>query len=365
MSDRERHRDRTAEGCAGSHRAHHLQRSGVRRSVAVDLRDDARHRSPDRGDRDRCREPAAGVRARADRRRRVAPRRRRARRVPHGRRAQRQREGARSSSSHCSARRSRRSSTGRRASCCSRRSRTSPGSSPRSNLPLDRRPRAPCSSPRKPMSAAGCSGNAGPPLPPPVEVDAQDIAVVSGEYPEVAWRLVDAEEEAAALVQRYQRVGRRTRSSTTVIDCLKGQPPADVLHFAVHGTYAPEGVLEGLILIDGERLDPMVVKGCAFAARAVRVPQRVSGRQRQRGARRLLGHGRGVPARGRGRGRRAAVVDRRRRGQGPRVAVLPARLRRRRDARRPCCAKSAARTPDPAATARRRGSHISTSDIPG
>ena len=32
----------------------------------------------------------------------------------------------------------------------------------------------------------------------------------------------------------------------------------------MHGTYAPEGVLEGLILIDGERLDPMVVKGCAF-----------------------------------------------------------------------------------------------------
>ena len=53
--------------------------------------------------------------------------------------------------------------------------------------------------------------------------------------------------------------------SATVIDCLKGHPPADVLHFAVHGTYAPEGVLEGLILIDGERLDPMVVKGCAFA----------------------------------------------------------------------------------------------------
>ena len=45
---RERHRDRTAEGRAGSHGAHHLQRSGVRRSAAVDLRDDARHRPPDR-----------------------------------------------------------------------------------------------------------------------------------------------------------------------------------------------------------------------------------------------------------------------------------------------------------------------------
>ena len=107
-------------------------------------------------------------------------------------------------------------------------------------------------------------GQRRPALPPPVEVDAQSIAVVSGEYPEVAWRLVDAEEEAAELVQQYH-ASPVNALSATVIDCLKGHPPADVLHFAVHGTYAPEGVLEGLILIDGERLDPMVVKGCAFA----------------------------------------------------------------------------------------------------
>jgi CHAT domain-containing protein len=37
------------------------------------------------------------------------------------------------------------------------------------------------------------------------------------------------------------------------------------LHFAVHGSYAPEGVLEGLILVDGDTLDPMAVKGSAFA----------------------------------------------------------------------------------------------------
>ena len=91
----QRHRDRTAEGRAGSHRADHLQRSRVRRPVAVDLRDDARHRYPHDGDRDGCREPAPGVRPRADRRCRVAPRRRRARRVPHGCRAERQREDAR------------------------------------------------------------------------------------------------------------------------------------------------------------------------------------------------------------------------------------------------------------------------------
>jgi CHAT domain-containing protein len=93
---------------------------------------------------------------------------------------------------------------------------------------------------------------------------AGDIAVVSGVYPEVAWRLVDAEEEAELLVQRYQAASVDAVAAT-VIACLKGTPPADVLHFALHGTYAPEGVLEGLILVDGERLDPMVVKGCSFA----------------------------------------------------------------------------------------------------
>jgi hypothetical protein len=56
------------------------------------------------------------------------------------------------------------------------------------------------SSPRRLMSATGSSGRPAPP--PPVEVGAQSIAVVSGEYPEVAWRLVAAEEEAAELVQR-------------------------------------------------------------------------------------------------------------------------------------------------------------------
>ena len=90
-----------------------------------------------------------------------------------------------------------------------------------------------------------------------------NIAVVSGVYPDTAWRLVDAEEEAATLVELWHATSVDA-AATTIIECLKGQPPADVLHFAVHGTYAPEGVLEGLILVDGERLDPMVVKGCAL-----------------------------------------------------------------------------------------------------
>ena len=106
-------------------------------------------------------------------------------------------------------------------------------------------------------------GSRRPALPPPLAVDAREIAVVSGVYPDTAWRLVDAEEEAATLVELWHATSVDA-AATTIIECLKGQPPADVLHFAVHGTYAPEGVLEGLILVDGERLDPMVVKGCAL-----------------------------------------------------------------------------------------------------
>jgi CHAT domain-containing protein len=82
--------------------------------------------------------------------------------------------------------------------------------------------------------------------------------------PDTTWRLVDAEEEADTIVHEWKATSVNA-AAASVIECLKGHPPADVLHFAVHGTYAPEGVLEGLILVDGERLDPMVVKGCALA----------------------------------------------------------------------------------------------------
>ncbi len=107
-------------------------------------------------------------------------------------------------------------------------------------------------------------GQRRPALPPPPSVDVADVAVVSGVYPTAAWRLVDAEEEAAAIVDRWSAVPVDA-VATSVIDCLGGTPPADVLHFAVHGSYAPDGVLEGLILVDGDTLDPMAVRGSRFA----------------------------------------------------------------------------------------------------
>ena len=225
---------------------------------------------------------------------------------------------------------------------------------------------APVPRPRRRMSAVGCSVSAVRRCRRRRRVDAHDIAVVCGVYPRPAWRLVDAEEEAARSSTSCTARRRRTRVGDLVIDCLKGHPPADVLHFAVHGTYAPEGVLEGLDPHRRRTLDPMVVKGCAFAARAVRVPERVPGRQRQRGARRLRRHGRGVLARRRGGGGRAAVVDRRRRRQGARAALLQAASS---TTARPPAAVVARRTQrvrrSRQATARRHASRTSTSDIPG
>ncbi len=46
-----------------------------------------------------------------------------------------------------------------------------------------------------------------------------------------------------------------------VLECLKGNPPADVFHFAVHGIYDPLGIQEGLVLVDRKYLDPKVVEG--------------------------------------------------------------------------------------------------------
>lgn len=107
-------------------------------------------------------------------------------------------------------------------------------------------------------------GQRRPPLPPPPEVDVADVVVVAGEYPSVQWRLLDAEEEAAEIARRWSAIPVDA-VAISVLDCLTGTPPADVLHFAVHGSYAPDGVLEGLILVDGDTLDPMAVKGCKFA----------------------------------------------------------------------------------------------------
>lgn len=117
-----------------------------------------------------------------------------------------------------------------------------------------------------PFLAAQCTvgrwvlGRSRPKLPPPLEVRVDAMAVLWGVYDRQEWRLLEAEDEAARIREAYaaQSVNADTQS---VLDCLKGSPRADVLHFAVHGVYDPAGPQEGLVLLDGQTLDPMQVRG--------------------------------------------------------------------------------------------------------
>ena len=104
-------------------------------------------------------------------------------------------------------------------------------------------------------------GQRRPPLPAPTGVEVRALVVVGGDYDGVAAaRLVEADAELAALVDRYAATGVEAFAED-ILECLAGAPPADVLHFAVHGMYDTAGVREGLVLSDGSLLDPMLVKG--------------------------------------------------------------------------------------------------------
>ena len=107
-------------------------------------------------------------------------------------------------------------------------------------------------------------GQRRPVLPPPMSLPVQGVAAVSGVYQLPGWqRLADAEAEAEDIVRVY----KATPVDATIggiLDLLQGQPVADVIHFAVHGTYDAEEAKDGLILVDGSALDPLAVRGVAL-----------------------------------------------------------------------------------------------------
>jgi len=88
------------------------------------------------------------------------------------------------------------------------------------------------------------------------------MTVVSGIYNNTpGWnRLVAAEEEAQELSIHHAATPVNA-DLNNVLDCLRGNPLAEVLHFAVHGIYDPLGIQEGLVLVDKKYLDPKVVEG--------------------------------------------------------------------------------------------------------
>jgi hypothetical protein len=100
-----------------------------------------------------------------------------------------------------------------------------------------------------------------PPLPPPRLVHVDGMIVISGKYEQPGWsRLESAEAEAAALIAQYHAVGVDAVTDK-VVGCLLGNPAGEVLHFSLHGKYDPGSAKQGLVLVDGEVIDPLVVKG--------------------------------------------------------------------------------------------------------
>jgi hypothetical protein len=103
-----------------------------------------------------------------------------------------------------------------------------------------------------------------PALPPPVAGSGTSMAVITGVYDRASGRtrLDAAEAEARELASLYgaEEVDAKL---DPVMRCLEGAPCADVLHFAVHGIYDPEGKEDGLILTD-QCLDPTVVSGMSM-----------------------------------------------------------------------------------------------------
>jgi len=93
----------------------------------------------------------------------------------------------------------------------------------------------------------------------------RSMAVISGIYEQPGWnRLLEAEQEAASIAEAYKATSVKA-TTVDVLSCLGGTPPADALHFAMHGIYDPNSVLNGLVLTDGQALDPLQVKSFSFA----------------------------------------------------------------------------------------------------
>lgn len=104
-----------------------------------------------------------------------------------------------------------------------------------------------------------------PPHPtPPTSLEVRDIAVVSGVYNQVpGWpRLEEAEEEASDLQRDFGAVPVDA-STQPLLECLRGTPRADILHFAVHGKYDPWGAQRGLVLVDQQMLIPPQIRSAS------------------------------------------------------------------------------------------------------
>lgn len=99
-----------------------------------------------------------------------------------------------------------------------------------------------------------------PKMPPPAEVAMESMAVVYGEYQHARLaKLVEADEERASLEHDYPAFPVRA-TLPAVIELLRGQPSADVMHFAIHGRFQGSAGA-GLLMEDGAALSSLAVTG--------------------------------------------------------------------------------------------------------
>jgi len=78
-------------------------------------------------------------------------------------------------------------------------------------------------------------------------------AVLSARYDELAYwpKLPEAEAEAKRLSTEYSPMHTIDPLWDDVTRCLKGDPPVDWLHVALHGQFDPQGTDDGLVLLQG------------------------------------------------------------------------------------------------------------------
>jgi CHAT domain len=101
-----------------------------------------------------------------------------------------------------------------------------------------------------------------PPLVPPPTVQVSAMAVVWGRYEKMP--LLEAEREAQEIVAAYGALNVSAVSVDVLRVVGRGDPRAELLHFALHGRYDPDGEQDGLILVDGEMLEPAAVLGATL-----------------------------------------------------------------------------------------------------
>lgn len=90
-----------------------------------------------------------------------------------------------------------------------------------------------------------------------------DSTVVSGTYDPP---LVYAREEAEHLIATY-RASPVTATLNPLVAFLESGAPSELVHFAVHGSYEPDGPDNGLFLADGTVLSPETVLGATLSRR--------------------------------------------------------------------------------------------------